>query len=190
MLPSIESERLYLCPPTLADTPELLQLDQDPEVMRHVGGISFDGEARARERLAQVIARYESLAGLGLGICRARADHRFVGWLALKPCRIAALVAAGAQGEPAEHIELGYRLMRCHWGHGYATEMARELLKHGFDQLGLEEVVAVTVAANRASVRVLEKLGFTPRGRGVYHGESVEVYASRARTANASRSPA
>ena len=56
--------------------------------------------------------------------------------------------------------ELAYGLRRERWGRGYATEAARACVRYGFDQLGLEKIVADVDSANRASVRVLEKCGF------------------------------
>ena len=56
--------------------------------------------------------------------------------------------------------ELGYWIGRPYWGRGYATAAARRLLGHGFDRMGLEVVGARCLSANRASARVIEKLGF------------------------------
>ena len=54
---------------------------------------------------------------------------------------------------------LGYELDPACWGHGYATEAACEMLRFGFDELGLERIWAWCIAENAASVRVLERLG-------------------------------
>ncbi|MGA8257214.1 MAG: GNAT family N-acetyltransferase, partial [Nocardioides sp.] len=55
--------------------------------------------------------------------------------------------------------ELGYRLRTAAWGRGYATEGSRALLAHAFDTVGLDRVWAETMAVNRGSRGVLEKLG-------------------------------
>ncbi|MEV0808073.1 GNAT family protein [Micromonospora sp. NPDC050200] len=55
--------------------------------------------------------------------------------------------------------EIGYVLHPDHAGHGYATEAARELLRLGFDGLGLHRIVGRLDARNTASARVLERLG-------------------------------
>ncbi|GAA4570756.1 GNAT family protein [Micromonospora coerulea] len=61
----------------------------------------------------------------------------------------------------AEHRqgEIGYVLHPDHTGHGYATEAARELLRLGFDGLGLHRIVGRLDARNAASARVLTRLG-------------------------------
>jgi RimJ/RimL family protein N-acetyltransferase len=61
--------------------------------------------------------------------------------------------------------EIGYELAPDEWGHGYATEAAREIVRFGFDELGLHRITAWTVADNTASVRVLEKIGMRLEGR-------------------------
>ena len=61
----------------------------------------------------------------------------------------------------AEH---GYGLGRTWWGRGLMTEACRALLRHGFEDLDLEVIYARVDPANRPSVRVVEKLGFTYEG--------------------------
>lgn len=56
--------------------------------------------------------------------------------------------------------ELAYGVNRARWGRGYATEAARACVAYGFEELGLERIVADVDPANAASVRVLEKCGF------------------------------
>ena len=58
-------------------------------------------------------------------------------------------------------VEIGWRLKRTAWGQGYATEGARQCLRVGFAQLGLEEVVSFTTLANRPSIKVMERIGMT-----------------------------
>ena len=60
-------------------------------------------------------------------------------------------------------MEVAWRLARRYWGQGYATEAARAALDYGFGELGLEEIVALTVPANRRSCRVRERQGMTRR---------------------------
>jgi ribosomal-protein-alanine N-acetyltransferase len=58
-------------------------------------------------------------------------------------------------------VEVGWRLARETWGHGFATEAARAAIRDGFEHLGLSEIVSFTVPANVRSIRVMERLGMT-----------------------------
>ena len=56
-------------------------------------------------------------------------------------------------------VEVGWRLDRRYWGHGYPTEAAAASLTRGFDQLGRDEIVSFTAAVNDQSRRVMQRLG-------------------------------
>lgn len=58
-------------------------------------------------------------------------------------------------------VEIGWRLAYESWGNGYAPEAARAALRFGFENLGLDEIVAMAVAGNHRSRRVMDKLGMT-----------------------------
>ncbi len=62
---------------------------------------------------------------------------------------------------PSGVVEIGWRIAREHWGSGYAPEAAHAALVHGFEQLGLDEIVSFTALDNARSRRVMEKLGMT-----------------------------
>lgn len=61
--------------------------------------------------------------------------------------------------------DIGYELDPQQWGHGYATEAARAIVRFGFDQLRLHRISAHCLAENVASAKVLEKLGMQREGR-------------------------
>lgn len=61
--------------------------------------------------------------------------------------------------------EVWYKLHPDHWGRGYATEAVQTVLDFGFDRLGLHRIVAGCAVENKASIRVLEKVGMTREGR-------------------------
>jgi RimJ/RimL family protein N-acetyltransferase len=75
-----------------------------------------------------------------------------------------------------DDVELAYRLARSSWGQGLATEAARALVEYAFTVVELPRVVAVTYPDNRASQRVLEKLGFVPGGFIDYKGVQAAHY--------------
>ena len=70
------------------------------------------------------------------------------------------LSAAGSH-----EAEIGYEIAPDQWGRGYATEAVAEIIRFGFDELGVHRISAWLVADNVASARVLEKNGLRLEGR-------------------------
>ncbi|MGV8997969.1 MAG: GNAT family N-acetyltransferase [Parvibaculaceae bacterium] len=60
--------------------------------------------------------------------------------------------------------EIGYTLHPDYWGYGLATEATRALLEAGFNELGLQRIVAHCDQRNKASARVMERLGMRREG--------------------------
>ncbi len=58
-------------------------------------------------------------------------------------------------------VEIGWHFHPRFWGMGYATEASQEVLHWGFEERNLDEIVAFTVPENKASIRIMEKLGMT-----------------------------
>jgi RimJ/RimL family protein N-acetyltransferase len=68
-------------------------------------------------------------------------------------------------------VEVGWRLAREYWGHGYATEAALDALRVGFEQLGLNDIVSFTSAVNVRSRAVMERIGMSDTGQNFDHPE-------------------
>jgi [ribosomal protein S5]-alanine N-acetyltransferase len=66
------------------------------------------------------------------------------------------------QGE--SFIQVGYLLFPEYWGRGYATEMATAVVRYGYGELALPQIVAITNLANVVSQRVLQKAGLERKG--------------------------
>lgn len=73
-------------------------------------------------------------------------------------------VSLTVDSELHRRAELGFVLHRHAWGHGYASEAAAALTEFGFDHLGLHRVWAICAVENRASARVLERIGMVREG--------------------------
>jgi len=109
-----------------------------------------------REQSDAAIARIEAhfdRHGFGLWAAELRATSQFLGYIGLS------IPAFQAHFTPC--VEIGWRLDADHWGQGLATEGARAVLDHAFNELALPEVVSFTTPVNLRSIRVMEKLGLT-----------------------------
>jgi RimJ/RimL family protein N-acetyltransferase len=146
----LETERLLLRRFTHSDVANLHDLDGDPEVMRFVnGGRPVSRDVIRDETLPRFLRAYERYGGFGVWAAIERSTGEFVGWFEFYP----------RNEVGPEEVELGYRLRRSAWGKGYATEGSRALIRKGFTELGVQRVVAETMAVNAASRRVMEKAG-------------------------------
>src|SRR5438067_5849376 len=146
----LETERLVLRRFTAADVDNLVDLDRDPDVMRFLtGGIPTPRDVIQNEILPRFLRDYDRFAGYGYWAAIEKSSGDFLGWFSLRP------PDGGSPGE----VELGYRLRKAAWGHGYATEGARALIRKGFTELGVQRVFARTYQDNLASRRVMEKAG-------------------------------
>lgn len=127
-----------------------MALDSDPEVMRYLAG-----RARTREEVEQWHRRRLETAQRvpGLGYWVGFEQGVFVGWWILQPPE------RPDQGPVKGQAELGYRLLRRYWRQGLGSEGARELVRHGFQDLRLSRIFAETMTVNRASRATMEAVG-------------------------------
>jgi RimJ/RimL family protein N-acetyltransferase len=159
MEPVLVTERLVLRRFTAADVDGLLALDGDPAVMRYL-----DSRIKSRAEIeGDVLARFlaERYRDYGHFAADTRDGGEFIGWFGMRPVVPSAdwMEYWADAPEPARTASVGYRLRHSAWGRGYATEGARALVRRAFAELGVEEVVATTMAVNTGSRAVLEKAG-------------------------------
>jgi RimJ/RimL family protein N-acetyltransferase len=145
----LETDRLVLRRFTPDDLELLLELDDDPDVMRYINNGQPVDRAEVAAMLEWWLGYYQRYAGYGVWAAIEKATGRFLGWFHFRP---------GVGAGPLEP-ELGYRLHRDAWGHGFATEGSRALIDKGFADLGVERVNAEAMAVHVASRRVMEKAG-------------------------------
>ena len=124
-------------------------LNADPVVMENFKSTMNRGESDALVDMIQ--ARFAE-QGWGLWALEAPGATSFAGYVGLSFPRL-------GPPFPADLVEVGWRLARPWWGRGWATEAATAALDHGFDVVGLDEIVSFTVPANVRSWSVMERLG-------------------------------
>lgn len=150
--PTLHTARLRLRPFTEADTDAIYALMSNAYVLRYWDAPPWSERSRADRFIANCQKMAEEGEGVRLAIER-RIDGLFIGWCALQ------------KWEPAyRSAMIGYCFAEQAWGQGFATEAAGALLQWGFDTLDLNRVESGADTRNRASERVLEKLGFVREG--------------------------
>lgn len=123
----------------LADIDLVVELNADDEVMRHLTGRAMSRDESVEDLQSSLGARW---------VLFRRVDDEFLGWIGATP--------AGVDAE----YDIGWRLRRSAWGHGFATEAARELIDRLFAE-GARRVFAETMAVNQRSRSVMRRVGLT-----------------------------
>lgn len=128
-------------------------MNADLRVMEHFRGTlsSEQSDTMAERCMARLAAQ-----GWGLWAVEVAESGRFIGF--------AGLDSPAWQAHFTPCIEIGWRLAREAWGHGYATEAAREALRYGFEEAGFAEIVSFTAIRNTRSIAVMERLGMRRDG--------------------------
>lgn len=124
-------------------------MNADPEVREHLG------ELLTRDQSAASMQRFQAEIddrGWGLWAVEVQGTGQFIGFTGLDPVD---------DEMPFGGVEIGWRLSRDAWGHGYATEVALASLEFGFGTLALDEIVAITTATNARSQAVMTRIGMT-----------------------------
>jgi RimJ/RimL family protein N-acetyltransferase len=148
---TLRTERLLLRPWGLEDRAPFAALNADARVMEWFPALLSATESDA---VADRIEEHFRYHGWGLWAVEIPGADPFIGFVGLNPCDT-------TLGYPS--VEIGWRLAAAHWGHGYAPEAALEALRFGFDELGLDDIVALTSVGNAKSRRVMTKIGMTRR---------------------------
>lgn len=153
------------------DLDALASMNADPEVMRHILGGSVRDREQSAQGLRKMIKDWEA-RGFGLFAVEVRQTGAWAGWVGL------AVPEFLPEVMPA--VEIGWRLDRRFWGHGYATEAATAVLRFGFNVCHLDRIISIRHVDNARSARVMEKLGLPYEFSTVVpgHGQPVAVHAT------------
>ena len=146
-----------------ADAEPLHELWGDEHAMRFVPGAAQESVEGTRARIESALDR--AAAGWGFWALEER-ERRLVGGAGLFP-----------EAWEGPEIELAYHVVPSAWGRGYATEAAAALLDAAWRETDLERVLAFAFEDNRASTRVMQKLGMRYEGHVDYRGYDVVRYA-------------
>jgi len=157
-LPTLLTTRLRLCPFITEDAPDVERLAGDRAVAANIPVMPHPYPPGAAVAwIATHPGAFEKGRELTLAITSGGERRQLFGAITLHLNGLHA------------HAELGFWLGREHWGHGYATEASRALVKHAFEDLGLHRVFAHRLVRNEGSGRVLRKIGMVEEGMRRQH---------------------
>ena len=154
---NLETDRLQLRPWVAADAEALFEYAKDPAIGPVAGWPPHKSVEESLNVIQTVFCGSECYA-----ICE-KGSQKAIGAIELK------LSGHTDMTEQDDECELGYWLGKPFWGRGYMPEAVRELLRHGFETLGMTTIWCGYYDGNEKSKRVQEKVGF------VYHHTCEEV---------------
>lgn len=143
-----QTPRLILRRLTLADAVNLLNLNNNPDVLKYLHEPALNHIADAEKVLQDIIFPQYTLYELGRWGVIYKTQNKFLGWCGLK-----------RRPELNDEIDLGYRFNPEHWGQGFATEAATACLRYGFIEKKLHTITGRAHIENTASLNVLQKIG-------------------------------
>lgn len=151
--PVLETERLILRDFSFSDTRDLYIIRSNPKVMEFMDSPKHQSLSDTEEMITLMLDSFMDETGVNWAI-ESKENGKMIGYI-------------GFWRLIPEHVraEIGYALKPPVWGKGYMKEAAWEVLRFGFEQLGLHSVEANVNPANLASARLLKSLGFQLEGR-------------------------
>ena len=148
-----ETDRILLREIVMDDAVAIFEMDADPEVHRYLGNSPIESMDEAVAYILFVRKQYEEL-GIGRWAIVDRENGEFVGWGGMK-------FRTDKVNGYQNYYDVGYRLLRKHWGKGYATEASKACVQHGFRDLNLNRIIAQAMLENTASIAVMKKTGMS-----------------------------
>lgn len=142
------------------DRPLYHEINSDPEVMRFFPYLRSRAEA---DVIMDTVCERVRDTGYGFYALELKESGKPIGFCGINRTALAPALPDGT-------VEIGWRLARPFWGAGLATEASLELLRLGFEDRRLDEIVSFAVADNRRSTAVMERIGLKRRpDRDFYH---------------------
>jgi [ribosomal protein S5]-alanine N-acetyltransferase len=151
-VPILETENLILRPLRPTDLDDLYEYAIDPAVYDLGMWRPYTSRDACAEHLAELLEEQEN-GQLWWWALEAKSDNKMIG-----RCEISRVVLHVGRAD------IGYALHQGYWGKGYATQALRRVLSYAFEELQLNRVAAEVLAANAASIHLLEKMGMQREG--------------------------
>ncbi len=160
----LTTPRLRLEPLNESHLEELFVLNSDPEVMRYI-----TGKPQTRDEALEMIE-----------LVKARWEKFGFSWWGFIELASGELIGAGCiqylGRDPANPLEIGWRLRQDKWGQGFASEAAQRMAAFAFETQGADLLCAVCHQENSASAKVMQRLGMHYRGVEKWYDMDTAVY--------------
>lgn len=157
-----EADNFGLRPVTANDINYFLMMDADPDTMSF-----FPGGARTQQQIEDKVANYIASYNqkkYGVFLVFELSTGEFIG-------------RAGFDDVENDQIEVGYVILKKHWGRGFATRILKILLAWARENIQKDKIIAFTPVNHAASERVMQKAGMMFIKKGIMKGVDCVIYA-------------
>jgi RimJ/RimL family protein N-acetyltransferase len=145
----LKTERLFLRQLSIQDAKFILTLLNEPSFLRYIGDKKVRDLNDAQQYILNgPIASYK-LNGFGLYLVE------------LKESRIPIGMCGLIKREELPDVDIGFAFLPAYWNRGFASEAATAVMKHAEQTVKLKRIVAITNPDNDASIKLLQRMGFT-----------------------------
>ncbi|MBS4197102.1 GNAT family N-acetyltransferase [Lederbergia citri] len=152
MFPVLETKRLVLRELVEDDAQAILNCFSNDVLLRYYGQKPLTSIEQVKQIIKNFKGQFKEKSGIKWGI-ELKETGAIIG-------------SIGLQEWSFEHkrANISYALLPEKWGNGYATEAVEKAISYGFQELGLKRIGAIVFVENKASIKLLIKLGFTKEG--------------------------
>lgn len=150
--PVLETSRLYLRKITTDDANDIFEYLSNDKVTRYLGKKSLVNIEEVYNLINELDTRYDECRGIRWGVIH-KESMKLIGTIGYDAMQI-----------KNKRADIGYDINSNYWRQGFATEAINEVIKFGFNKLGLNRIGAVVFPENLASLNLLKKVGLTKEG--------------------------
>lgn len=158
----METERFYIRQWKLDDAEELHKIMSDSRVHIYTGDSPWTIE-RTIKYIKLILDKDFKTLEVFHGACVLKSNNSIIGLTGLNPY---------LHKQP----ELEWQFGMPFWGNGYATEIGKAIIKQAFDSTDIKLIYGMVNPENKASMRVMEKIGMTCIGLQEFRGEQDMFY--------------
>ena len=162
----LETDRLILRWLTPDDAAFILELLNEPAWIRYIGDKSVRTLDDAKNYILTGPMKMYSQFGFGLFLVERKEGSSPIGMCGL------------IKRDTLDNVDIGFAFLSRYQTLGYGFESASATLKYGHEQLDMERILAITSLDNRASSRLLEKIGMKYEGTIILDKEELKLFAS------------
>ncbi len=161
MTPIIETDRLILREFSINDYKDVYEFGSNIEIQRFTGDVVINSLESAKELIKNVWFEDYKNYGYGRWATIYKPENKIIGFAGLKYLH------------EINETDIGFRFLPNYWGKGLASEASREIIKYGFEKLGIERIVGIALPENIASCKVLERIGLSLYKVDDYNGDGI-----------------